>query len=85
MKRLTSGMDSSFFVRVGVILVGFLIIASALVTVAERNKTGSTWQKPGGFFREFMDWLYWSITTVMGSGDASAGPNTDRLRRSAGC
>jgi voltage-gated potassium channel len=70
-RRLTSGMDRSFFTRVGVILVGFLILASALVTVAERDKEGSTWKSVGGFFREFMDWLYWSITTVMGSGDAS--------------
>ena len=70
-RRLTSGMDRSFFVRVGVILGGFLILASALVTVAERDKDGSTWRNGGGFFREFMDWLYWSITTVMGSGDAS--------------
>jgi voltage-gated potassium channel len=70
-RRLTSGMDRSFFTRVGVILVGFLILASALVTVAERDKEGSTWKSLGGFFREFMDWLYWSITTVMGSGDAS--------------
>jgi voltage-gated potassium channel len=70
-RRLTSGMDRSFFTRVGVILVGFLILASALVTVAERDKEGSTWTTVGGFFREFMDWLYWSITTVMGSGDAS--------------
>ena len=70
-RRLTSGMDRSFFVRVGVILGGFLIIASALVTVAERDKDGSTWKNGGGFFREFMDWLYWSVTTVMGAGDAS--------------
>ena len=43
-RRLTSGMDSSFFVRVGIILGGFLILASALVTVAERDKDGSTWK-----------------------------------------
>lgn len=70
-RRLTSGLDSSFFVRVGIVLGGFLIVASALVTLSERDKPNSTWHKPGGFFREFLGWLYWSITTVMGSGDAS--------------
>lgn len=70
-RRLTSGLDSSFFVRVGVILVGFLIFATALVTVSERNQPGHTWHTVGGFFREFMDWLYWSVTTVMSAGDAS--------------
>ena len=82
-RRLTGGMDRSFFVRVGVILGGFLIIASALVTVAERDKDGSTWKNGGGFFREFMDWLYWSMTTVMGSGDASQ-VQTRSATRSAG-
>src|SRR3954453_11906772 len=71
MKRLTSGLDSSFFFRIGVLLVGFLIIASALVTVGERNKDGHRWHSAAGFFGHFMDWLYWSVTTVMGAGDSS--------------
>ncbi|MDX6375328.1 MAG: voltage-gated potassium channel, partial [Nocardioidaceae bacterium] len=70
-KRLTSGMDSSFFFKIGVMLTGFLIIATALVTVSERHKQGHTWHSVGGFFSEFMDWLYWSVTTVMGAGDSS--------------
>ena len=70
-KRLTSGMDSSFFVRVGIVLGGFLIVASALVTLTERDRDGYRWESVAGFFREFLGWLYWSITTVMGSGDAS--------------
>ena len=70
-RRLTSGLDSSFFIRVGVILVGILVLATALVTVSERNEPGHEWHSIAGFFREFMDWLYWSVTTVMSAGDAS--------------
>ena len=70
-KRLTSGMDSSFFFKIGVMLTGFLVIATAIVTVAERNKEGHTWDSVREFFAEFLDWLYWSVTTVMGAGDSS--------------
>ena len=71
MKRLTSGLDSSFFFRIGILLVGFLVITSALVTLAERHKDGHAWHTGGGFFSQFMDWFYWSVTTVMGAGDSS--------------
>jgi hypothetical protein len=47
-KRLTSGLDSSFFVRVGIVLAGFLVIATALVTLAEREKDGHTWHSVRG-------------------------------------
>ena len=70
-RRLTSGMDSSFFFRIGVMLAGFLVLATAIVTVAERNKEGHTWDSVREFFAEFLDWLYWSVTTVMGAGDSS--------------
>lgn len=70
-KRLTSGLDSSFFIRVGVALGGFLVVASALVTVTERSHPDQGWHSVGGFLDKFLGWLYWSITTVMGSGDAS--------------
>ncbi|HET6937174.1 MAG TPA: NAD-binding protein [Nocardioides sp.] len=70
-KRLTSGLDSSFFFRVGIVLAGFLLIASALVTLAERETEGHTWDTLGEFLSQFMDWLYWSLTTVMGAGDSS--------------
>src|SRR3954453_21103363 len=65
-KRLTSGLERTLFVRIGVLLVGFLIIGSALVTLAERHKDGHTWHTFGGFLDQFMDWLYWSVTTVIG-------------------
>jgi hypothetical protein len=61
-KRLTSGLDSSFFVRVGIVLAGFLLIASALVTLAERDSEGHL-DRPREFLSQFMDWLYWSLTT----------------------
>ncbi len=69
-RRLTSGMDSSFFARVGVILAGFLILSSALVTFMERNQDDTEWHKVGGFFREFVGWFYWSLTTVMSAGES---------------
>lgn len=71
-KRMTSGMDSAFFVRVGVALVGFLLFTSTILTLAERNTEGRTWHKVGGFFRELGDWFYWSLTTSFGAGDSSA-------------
>jgi voltage-gated potassium channel len=70
-KRLTSGLDSSFFFRVGILLAGFLLITAALVTLAERTTTGHTWDTLREFFSQYMDWLYWALTTVLGAGDAS--------------
>jgi voltage-gated potassium channel len=69
-KRLTSGMDSSFFARVGIVLVGILVAASALVTFMERNQEATKWTHVGGFFREFVGWLYWSLATVMSAGES---------------
>jgi voltage-gated potassium channel len=72
LKRMTSGMDSAFFVRVGVALVGFLLFTSTVLTLAERNTDGRQWHRVGGFFRELGDWFYWSLTTSFGAGDSSA-------------
>ena len=83
-RRLTSGLDSSFFVRVGFILVGILLFATALVTLTERNEPPHVWHTAVGFLREFMDWLYWSVTTVMSAGDASQ-VHTPIGYASAGC
>src|SRR3954452_7499584 len=71
-RRLTSGLDSSFFTRIGIMLVAFLLLASAVVTVAERNETGTEWDDLRGFFHEFSGWVYWTVKTVMGQGDSSA-------------
>ena len=61
-------------------------MASALVTFSERNEDRTrSGHSVGGFFREFMDWFYWSVTTVMGAGDASAGHTRRSATWSAGC
>src|SRR3712207_3993616 len=69
-KRLTSGLDSSFFVRVGVFLVGVLIICSSLVTVMERDEPERGFSTVGGFLKQFVGWFYWSLTTVMSAGES---------------
>lgn len=69
-KRLTGGLDSAFFVRVGIFLVGVLLVCSAVVTFMERDQPETRWHTVGGFFREFGGWFYWSLTTVMSAGDS---------------
>lgn len=69
-RRLTSGLDSSFFSRVGVALVGILVLSSALVTFMERNEPDTEWDTVGGFFGQFGGWFYWSLTTVMSAGES---------------
>jgi voltage-gated potassium channel len=70
-RRLTKGLDGSFFGRIGILLVAFLIFASALVTFAERNEVNTDWDDARGFFHELSGWIYWAVTTVMGQGDSS--------------
>jgi voltage-gated potassium channel len=69
-KRLTSGLDSSFFIRVGIVLVGILVAASALVTFMERDQPDTDWDTVGEFFKQFGGWFYWSLTTVMSAGES---------------
>ena len=69
-KRLTSGLDSSFFARVGIVLAGCLFLSSALVTFMERDQAETKWSTVGGFFREFVGWFYWSLATVMSAGES---------------
>jgi voltage-gated potassium channel len=73
-RRMTSGMDSAFFLRVGVALVGFLLLTSLIVTFGERGHgpadDSHDWDKPGKFFAELGDWFYWSVTTSFGAGDS---------------
>ncbi|MCW2758900.1 MAG: hypothetical protein JWO46_2646 [Nocardioidaceae bacterium] len=65
-KRLTGGLDARFFVRLAVGLAGILLIAAALVTVAEPPEVKSV----GGYLGKFGGAFYWGVTTVMGSGDS---------------
>ncbi len=69
-RRLTSGLDSSFFLRVGIVLVGFLVLSAALVTVSERNEPATEWDTFSEFLHELAGWFYWSVTTVMGAGES---------------
>ena len=84
LKRMTSGMDSAFFLRVGVALVGFLLFTSTILTLAERNTPGRGYHdddgdfKVGQFFGQLGDWFYWSLTTSFGAGDSSAVQTADR-------
>jgi voltage-gated potassium channel len=78
-KRLTGGLDSSFFVRVGIVLAGFLLIASALVTLAEREREGHTWTRSR--VPQPVHGLALLVAHhVMGAGDSSQVHTPDRLR-----
>jgi voltage-gated potassium channel len=74
-RRLTRGLDRSFFVRIGVVLVGILLVAATLCTLSERERPETEWDSVGGFVGQLTGWFYWSLTTVMGSGD-SGRPHT---------
>ncbi|WP_460716280.1 potassium channel family protein [Nocardioides dilutus] len=77
LRRMTSGMDSAFFGRVGIALFGFLLLTSLIVTFSERGQTADNeaadkaWETPGEFFAELAGWFYWSVTTSMSAGDSS--------------
>ena len=70
-RRMTGGLDRSFYVRVGVVMVGFLLAAAAIVTVTERHEDGHEWDTVGEFFSQFLLSVHWAVTTVMAAGDAS--------------
>ena len=65
-RRMTGGLDSSFFIRVGLALVTFLLLVAAVVTVSEGE-----WNSVRGFLKDYVDYLYWAVTTVMGAGDST--------------
>jgi voltage-gated potassium channel len=70
-RRMTGGLDRAFYLRVGVVMAGFLLIAAAIVTVTERNEERHEWETPGEFASEFLLSIHWAVTTVMAAGDAS--------------
>ena len=65
-KRLTSGLDSSFFVRIGIVLGSFLLFSAAVVAWSEGFEDDSGKQTIRSFFDKFLESLYWALTTVMG-------------------
>lgn len=56
------GIDRHFFKNLGLAALGFVLVAAFLVTVLEPDKR--SFEGLGGS-------VYWAITTVIGSGDAS--------------
>src|SRR5687768_7877196 len=64
--RLTHNVDRVFFLRLFAGLFGIVLVAALLVTVIEGPRDGV-----GEFFSTFAGGVYWGVTTVMGSGDAS--------------
>lgn len=66
LRRLTGGVDRTFFLRLSLGLGGFVLVASLLVTAIEGPH-----DSVGGASSKFADSFYWGVTTVLGSGDAS--------------
>ena len=48
-KRMTSGLDGDFFSRLGVVMGAFLLLASGIVTLSERNEDGHEYDTVGEF------------------------------------
>jgi voltage-gated potassium channel len=61
-RRIGAGLDLHFFRRLIVVLVGFVLLAAAAVTLLEETKRSVS---------GLGDSFYWAVTTVIGSGDAS--------------
>jgi voltage-gated potassium channel len=70
-RRMTGGLDRSFYLRVGVVMAAFLLAAAAIVTVTERHEDGHEWDTVREFFSQFLLSVHWAVTTVMAAGDAS--------------
>jgi voltage-gated potassium channel len=65
-KRMTRDVDTGFFLRLSVGLVGFVLLAATAVTLIERPKKDAS-----TFFKQLSSSFYWAITTVLGAGDSS--------------
>ena len=70
-KRMTSGLDGDFFSRLGVVMAGFLLLAAGIVTLSERKEDGHEWDTVGEFLLQYIDSLYWAVTTSMAAGDSA--------------
>jgi voltage-gated potassium channel len=64
--RLTHNVDRSFFLRLFIGLFGIVLLAAVAVTLIEGPR-----RSVGQFFSTLSTGVYWGVTTVMGSGDAS--------------
>jgi voltage-gated potassium channel len=70
-RRMTGGLDRAFFLRVGVVLVGILLLAAAVVTFSEGYEDPDGDESVGRFFDKFFLSIHWAVTTVMAAGDPS--------------
>jgi voltage-gated potassium channel len=67
---MTRNVDRTFFIRLFGGLFVVVLLAAALVTVAEGPDEGES-HTVGAFFGKLGNSFYWGITTVMGAGDSS--------------
>ena len=65
-RRITGGASPQFFLRLLLGLLLFVILAAVVITLAE-GRTDTL----GHFLSDLSASVYWAVTTVMGSGDAS--------------
>lgn len=65
-KRITGGGSRAFFVRLLLGLLLFVVLAAVIITLVEGRRDTA-----GHFFSDLSASIYWAVTTVMGSGDAS--------------
>ena len=71
-RRITGGMDRAFFIRVGVVLVGILLLAAAIVTFSEGYEDPDSGEESiASFLDKFFLSVHWAFTTVMAAGDSS--------------
>ena len=81
-------MDSAFFFRVGDRCSSASWSSRTAIVTRRRARTRKgtdVGRRSAEFFAEFMDWLYWSVTTVMGAGDSSQVHTPIGYASSAGC
>ncbi len=69
-RRMTGGLDRAFMVRVGVVLVGFLLLAATAVTFSEGYEDADGDKTVSSFFEKFLLSIHWAVTTVMAAGNA---------------
>jgi voltage-gated potassium channel len=67
---MTQNVDKTFFIRLFIGLFCVVLIAAAIVTVAEGPDEGES-HTVSGFFAKLGNSFYWGVTTVMGAGDPS--------------
>lgn len=66
LRRITGGVDHTFFLRLFVGLGGFVLFAAIIVTGAERPTDGI-----GETLSSFSRSFYWAVATVLGSGESA--------------